>query len=341
MENICNACRGQQEEAHPKAEKYGMTSKVVRYYWREIFFETTQLFGDWADSQGYADYHIARRENPDLYSQIEKEVIQTIKELHERSPKYKYHEKSQKQVLEENNVEIVKLEGKYIEHADRVARILNGAKVYSPEEYAANFYEEQGYNTLFTESIPFHVIFGVYMWPLIQDPNDSLVRIIGFGNRKAFEGGRKSEQIWTHLPEDFGTPGYATRRAAAIEDHFALIASKKDELLWLFDYWVEPSEGLRQYLWAYRSEDVVKARQVVSLMSVDDILRILKFLVTDYWRRYVGWPDLVVYRQDSFFFAEIKSSRDKLREDQKIWIYGNSSELHLPFKLIKIHRKGG
>jgi hypothetical protein len=341
QENICNTCRGQPEEAHPKAEIYGMSSKVVRYYWREIFFETTQRFGDWADSQGYADYHAARRENPSVYSQIEKEVIQQIKELHERSPKYTYQEKSQKQILEENNVEIVKLKGKYVERAERGVGILNEAEVCSAEEFVARHHERQGYNILFTESIPFHVMFGVFMWLLIQDPKDSLVRVVGFGDRKALDEGRQGKQIWTHLPEDFGTPGYAARRAAAIEDHFALIASNKSDLLWLFDYWVEPSEGLRQYLWAHRAEDVVKARRVVELLSMDDILRILRYLVTDYWGRYVGWPDLIVYNQDGFFFAEVKSSRDRLREDQKSWIHGNSSELHLPFKLIKIHRDVG
>jgi hypothetical protein len=341
QENTCNTCRGQPEEAHPKAEIYGMSSKVVRYYWREIFFETTQRFGDWADSQGYADYHAARRENPGVYSQIEKEVIQQIKELHERSPKYTYQEKSQKQILEENNVEIVKLKGKYVERAERGVGILNEAEVCSAEEFVARHHERQGYNILFTESIPFHVMFGVFMWLLIQDPKDSLVRVVGFGDRKAFDEGCQGKQIWTHLPKDFGTPGYAVRRAAAIEDHFALIASNKSDLLWLFDYWVEPSEGLRQYLWAHRAEDVVKARRVVELLSMDDILRILRYLVTDYWGRYVGWPDLIVYNQDGFFFAEVKSSRDRLREDQKSWIHGNSSELHLPFKLIKIHRDVG
>jgi hypothetical protein len=61
QENTCNACRGKPEEAHRTAEIYGMSSKVIRYYWREIFFETTQCFGDWADSQGYSDYHVAPR----------------------------------------------------------------------------------------------------------------------------------------------------------------------------------------------------------------------------------------------------------------------------------------
>jgi hypothetical protein len=341
QENICNACRGLPEEAHPKAEIYGMSSKVVRYYWREIFFETTQCFGDWADSQGYTDYNVARQENPDVHSRIEKKVIEEIKKLHEHSPKYTYQEKSQKQVLEENNVEVVRLEGTYVKRAERGVGILDGTDVYSPEEFVTLYYERQGYDVLFTESIPFHVIFGVLMWLLIQDPKDPLVRIVGFGDRDAFDEGREGEPIWTHLPEDFGTPGYAVRRAVAVEDHLALIASNKDDLLWLFDYWIEPSEGLRQYLWAHRTEDVGKAQRIVSILSVDDILRTLRYLVADYWRRYVGWPDLIVHDQDGFFFVEVKSSKDRLREDQKNWICGNSSELHLPFKLVKIHKKAG
>jgi len=75
------------------------------------------------------------------------------------------------------------------------------------------------------------------------------------------------------------------------------------------------------------------------LLPADDIYRILRYLVEDYWRRYVGWPDLIIYTQDHLFFAEVKSSRDKLSEDQKNWIDGNSTELHLPFKLVKLHRK--
>lgn len=343
QKNVCNACRGIPEEAHPKAEIYGMSSKVLRYYWREIFFETTQRFGDWADDQGYtdSDYDIARQENPSVYSRIEKKAIREIKDLHKHSPKYTYQEKSQKQVLEENNVEVVKLEGAHVKTTERGVGILNGTEVFSPEEYVARYYEQQGYDVLFSESVPFHVVFGIFMWLLIQDRKDPLVRIVGFGDRNAFDEGREGKEIWTHLPQDFGTPGYAARRSAAIDDHFALISSNKDDPLWVFDYWVEPSEGFRQYLWAHRAEDIHRARTIVSLLPVDDILRILRHLITDYWRRYLGWPDLIVHNQDGFFFVEVKSSRDRLREDQKNWIYENSSELHLPFKLVKIHNKAG
>ena len=67
---------------------------------------------------------------------------------------------------------------------------------------------------------------------------------------------------------------------------------------------------------------------------------IIAYLVSHYWRRYVGWPDLLVYRNSSFFFAEVKSSRDRLSQDQKRWISDNHEILGFSFKLVKITRAG-
>jgi len=48
--------------------------------------------------------------------------------------------------------------------------------------------------------------------------------------------------------------------------------------------------------------------------------------------------DLLIYRPDQWFLAEIKSWRDKLNENQKRWIEDNHRYLHLPFKLVQVHR---
>jgi hypothetical protein len=341
QKGICNTCRGLPEEAHPMAETHGRTSKVGRYYWREIYFETTRRFADWAEHHGYKDYQVALRENTRTHAAIQKEVTKEFKELHNYSPKYTYQEKSQDEVIRENKVEVVRLAGIYAPHSDRRVRISEGGEDYSAEEFAALHYKRQGYEVLFVESTPFHAIFAIFMWLLIQDSSDPLVRIVGFGDRLAYEEGREGPIIWTHLPQDFGTPGYARRRADAIEKHFTLIPKERRELLWVFDYWVEPSSDLRQYLWAHKPLDVERARRLVSILPVDAIHRILSYLVTDYWRRYTGWPDLLIYKPNDYLFVEVKSSKDKLREDQKSWIRGNRTELHLPFKLVKIHRKVG
>jgi hypothetical protein len=337
---VCNACRGLPEEAHPRAQTYGRTSKVVRYYWREIWFETTRRFTDWCTKHGHADPSVLRGEHAEVRKLIERDVIEEMKTLHERSPKYRFQEQSQSEVLTKHHIEVVRLDGVYVRQAERKAMLYHANRTYSAEEFAAQHFEGLGYHILETESIPFHALFGVFFWLLIQDPGDPRVRIVGFGERAAFEQGQRGKEVWSHLPEDFGMPGYARRRASAIDEHFSsILAGDTKELLWKFDYWVPYSDGLRQYLWAHRHENIVTARQLVSILPADVIRVILRYLIGDYWQRFCGWPDLLAYKQEEFLFLEVKSSSDELSEDQKRWIAGNSTALHLPFKLVKIHKK--
>jgi hypothetical protein len=338
QKGICNTCRGIPEEPHPKAETYGMSSKIYRYYWREILMETTRRFGDWVEEQGYGDWLKARGEHEDKYDSIEKEVIEEIKALHLNSPKYSYQEESQEEVLKKCKVEIINVDGTYVKGDNRKAMLFNNGRSVTAEEYTELFFKEKGYDVLATESVPFHVIFGIFMWILIQGA-DPLVEISGFDERDASKKGIKGEKIWALLPRDFGTSGYFKRREKDIKEHLAWLPNDKNELLWAFDYWIDPSWSLRQYLWAHELQKIEKARIIVQVLPVDTIKKILQYLVENYWSRFCGWPDLLVYNNQEYFFVEVKSSKDKLSDDQKEWIKGNHDILNLPFKLIKIHKK--
>lgn len=52
VKGICRECRGLRPEPHPKAELHGATSKIKRYYWREIAFLTYQMFAERAEKVG-------------------------------------------------------------------------------------------------------------------------------------------------------------------------------------------------------------------------------------------------------------------------------------------------
>jgi hypothetical protein len=188
------------------------------------------------------------------------------------------------------------------------------------------------------ESTPFHALFGVMMWLLIQDGGDPRVRMAGFGDRHVYETSGEIAQIWTLLPDDFGGRGYASRRKKQIEDHFSLFPDDRGEMLWLFDYWRPMSSDLCQYLWAHREGDVDRARRLIEILSPAQVVSILSYLVSDYWGRYLGWPDMLLQRADDILLVEVKSSNDRLSADQKRWISDNFERLGLPFRLIKLHR---
>ena len=69
-----------------------------------------------------------------------------------------------------------------------------------------------------------------------------------------------------------------------------------------------------------------------------DRRHILRYLVDDYWGRYLGWPDLMVIRESEFKFVEVKSANDKLSEDQQRWIRDNHNILEFQFIIAKVRQ---
>jgi hypothetical protein len=338
--NICRECRGLRPEAAPKSPMYGQTSKIRRYYWRELWFKTKERFADWADAEGLSDRDLRNDARAiAAKKRIEAEVLAELKLAHDISPKYSYQEETQDAIIQKYGVEVVPLSAIYANHPDtKGVLVIDGVDPCSAEEYVARHYRRLNFGILFLESIPFHVLFGTFMWLLIQDCSDPLIRRVGFGDRAAFEAKAPRKEIWTFLPSDFGTRGYGERREQEVRGHLARIPNEREDLIRNFGYWLGYSNDFRQYLGAHREEDVAKARKLLDVLPAPTIKRILQYLVGSYWDRFCGWPDLLVFNDAEFFFAEVKSSKDKLSCAQKSWIKGNFEELRLPFKLVKIHK---
>lgn len=333
--NVCPECRGFPPVTAPVAATFGRTSKIKRYYWRELFFLTTQRQADWVEANPDASTEAKRA----AHAAIEAEVLEEIKAGHAAAPKYVFSEVSQAEILKQCNVDVQAIGAAYADQPTKGAVIQLGDEAVSPEAFVTRMYEAQGWTCLRLESAPFHALFGVMMWLLIQDGADERARMAGFGDRHAYEAREKTTAIWTRLPDDFGGPGYAARRQIQIAEHFDLFPDDLDELLWLFDYWRPHSTNLCQYLWAHRDADVERARRLIEILSPEQTASILRYLIADYWNHYLGWPDLLLQREDEVLFVEVKSSSDRLSEDQKRWIVDNHEQLKLPFRLVKLHRK--
>ncbi len=335
QEEICPECRGNPPVAAPKASMMGATSKIKRYYWRELYLETTKKFYD-THPELNPSYFSARHSFCDEFKAVEEKVLEDLKILHSTSPKYNYSELSQANVISQTDTEVILVNAEHIKEPGRKVGIRDNGKIFNVEEFASNYFSNHGYHVLETESIPFHVLFGVFMWLVIQDCNDPLGRVVQFGNRTDFDlKSKNGGMVSTILPEDFGTPGYYRRRKPHISNHL----EELNELDWLFDYWLEPSSGLRQYLWAHREEDILKAKEVMKIMGLSNLRKTLEYLSMDYWRNYCGWPDLLVYNDNEFFFVEVKSSKDRLNDDQKRWFLGNHKYLNFTAKIFKVGKQ--
>jgi len=241
-----------------------------------------------------------------------------------------------KRSFEKYDVEVLSLEGTYLRTDARRAVIRDGDKTCSVEEYACRYFRRQGYSAIRVENDPIFALFGVLMWPVIQDPSDPRRRRVGVFDRRAADAEMKI--IWTHRPSDFGKPEYGVRRAKVIEKHLSAMVCEPQELRRLFDLWLGPSDELGLYLGGRRAEHIQVARQLLEILPSASIVEMLRYLVEDYWGRRSGWPDLIVFRDNEFFFAEVKSATDKLGASQQRWFRDNRERLHFPVKLIEVRR---
>ncbi len=336
--NVCNACRGLPLVAAPAAAIRGRTSKIKRFYWRELFFAETERMAAWRGTNPAASPEEVRS----AQRHIEKEVLDEMKALHAREPRYNTREPSQREIIERYDVEVETFYPKYLASPEKGNVVLWEGEVISPESFVARQYKALGWSVMLLESAPLHALFGVMMWLLIEHPADPKNRTVSFGARAAFKAEEDVSMIIAHLPEDFGTPGYGRRRMNEIDEHFALLSpdglADRGLLLELFDYWRNPSENLRQYLWAHRVTDIDRARRLIEILPAETTIAILRYLVDDYWARYIGWPDLLLWRDGASVMVEVKSSSDKLSAEQMRWIADNHDILKLPFRIAKLHR---
>lgn len=158
--------------------------------------------------------------------------------------------------------------------------------------------------------------------------------------RQAAAAGRRIKIVSTRLPEDFGTKDYGLRRAEAISKHLSTVMCEPQNFPRLFQLWLSPSANLRNYLWAHRNEYIQVAQELVNVLPGAAVIDILRYLAEDFWARRTGWPNLLVYRSNEYFFAEVKTARSRLGQNKERWICDCRKRFHLPFKLVEVRKAG-
>jgi hypothetical protein len=353
--NLCHDCRGEISPAYPRAAHRGASSKVHRYYWHEIWKDTQLEFLAWCrtsnlplfgpDGKPRLIYY--HREHAEQYEAIQASVVERWKVRHEQNPRYDFTRPSDDDIIRSFEVTVENIDACYVTSPDRFVRVLpigatDPTGAVQVEEFVAGRVRTDGRKVMFCESLPFQALYGSLMWLWIQSPSDPRLRPHGFGGRDGV-GANEHGLIWMMMSHDFGSPAHARRRDQELQAHLDWLPDDLDRLLWAYDYWQEPSRPLRQYLWAYSEEDQERGRTLIEVLGPKRIKLIMRYLADDYWGRYLGWPDLVSWRESSsgpqdVEFIEVKSSKDNLSDDQRSWIEGNHKNLHLPFRIAKVHR---
>jgi len=336
QDRVCPECRGFPPITAPKAELHGATSKIKRYYWRELSLETIKRFGAYANSIG-CDWLELQISEQKKYDSIQKEVLKSIKEQHKHSPKYDFSEKSQSDIISEFAVPVLEIVAEFPSNPNQSRkRVTHEGQIVTADEFATNYYQNKGYSVLRMESRPLHVIYAVLLNDVLSSLDDELSRVVEFGDRNAYNSSVPHEEpVSVSLPTDFGTAGFWERKSDTLSERITFFDATEIALA-EFDRLKNQSQPLLNYLWVDTAIDLNNARNILGLLESQQIRDVLTYLAKGYWSRYLGWPDFLIKNDSGFKLVEVKGSGDKLSKDQKDWIAGNAYEMQLPFELLKV-----
>jgi len=117
QKNICPECRHENPISAPRSESYRNTSKIKRYYWRELYLRSLEIY-----DQRYNPKNLNEIDNTKM-EEIKKEVLEEIKKEHSVRPKYEFIEGSQEDLLNSNYIKIRQEQVKYHNHTDKKALV--------------------------------------------------------------------------------------------------------------------------------------------------------------------------------------------------------------------------
>jgi len=342
--NICAKCRGEKEEAYPRAAIYGQKGKVKRYYWREIFKTYCEYALDWLqrNSEQVKDIIEFQAKFPNVAKDLKKRAKKCWQTIHRQSPKYDLKEETEASFLSRVQVPVVKIEAEYRQvekRGQRIGKWINQCgELVAVEEIATEWYCSKGYTVLECERKFISAWVGTFLASPIQDCNDARVRPVSRNSTKGWTpNNRNTRLISILLPEDFGSAEYYKRREVAIQGriHEMRIAGN---LRTLFDTLMAEGESLRDYLWADGDKTIAVARKALNILPKEIVVSTVEWAIQDFWHRQPGWPDLFAYKGKDFVFAEVKSPHDKLSLEQMNWFKWAIEQAHIPCEIYRVEK---
>jgi hypothetical protein len=344
---MCAECRGEKEEAHPRAAIYGQKGKIARYYWREIFKTYCEYALEWLhqNSEQVKDILEFQAKFPEEAKEFKRKARKHWQTVNKQNPKYDLKEKTESEFLSEVKVPVTIIKAGYrkIEkNGQKIGKWLNQAgELVAVEKIATEWYISNEYRVLACERLFISVWVATFLAHTIQDIDDSRVRqTFRNSTRDWASRNRKTQLIAINLPEDFGSSEYYKRRGVALQDGIQRMRVAHD-LETLFNELLNESESLRDYLWVNDDIAVESARTALEVLPKDLVISCVAWAVQDFWKRQPGWPDLFVYRNNDFMFVEVKSPLDELSQEQMNWFKWASEEIHIPCEICRVNRPKG
>lgn len=294
-----------------KEKDWGLAAKILRHLLSQGFYPTKRGFW-WERLVVIMKKHLGKNDtsenlirlaitDPFLRTGRRLEFENRLNKLYFKSPKihpnqlFDYSHELYSETHTEANSTYVQGKLKFI----------SSTKLLSVEEYALEQYKTLGWEGYHTENLILTSIYGIFMWDFIF--YDQIPYVF--------------QTPYQSFPLDYRSNDFFIKRIDIYNKIISEIKAYEDTSAYFFENYRKNLKKLNAFVnWSLLEtlgEDFLK-RVIRGLGSC--LYNVLKFLSEDYKYYSSGMPDLILSRSTEIKFAEVKSTNDKLSEQQKMWI---------------------
>lgn len=217
--------------------------------------------------------------------------------------------------LPKGKIHFVNIDAEEASSSKPKAKFYYDSKELFVEEVAIEYYKNQGYNAIWAENDYWWVIYALLFWDIIFMKTDTCTTVPM--NDPRFE--ERYTLLTTHrmmdMPHDFFKPTfYGVRKQhinQRLRDFMNLDITKEIEKSYNKHYgqYCRPIENWDKFT-------LNELTIATKLLRKEQIISIMYMLVLDFNRFRSGFPDLIVFNNKDFFFAEVKSKNDTISQKQ-------------------------
>jgi len=196
---------------------------------------------------------------------------------------------------------------------------------YKAEEAAINHYSKIGYKSIWSENIWWWHILALLFWDVIFAKVRGAVMISdrGYQYFPTPEDPRFNQSYSTFIslngmPADFFKDNFYTNRKELIQNRIKELRNRKIDELIESSYKANKNKTCR-LIEDWNKYTVDQLTAPLRIIDRENLFKMLEWLLMDFNGRRAGIPDLVVFNDSEFFFAEVKSENDSISQKQLDW----------------------
>jgi hypothetical protein len=180
-----------------------------------------------------------------------------------------------------------------------------------------DYYQQRGYEALFSENTPWKSLFGLLFWDIIYDSDYSTIH-----------------HPLQRAPSDIYKPIFFESRRSKLLERIDQLKDS-EAVVAILDETIAFKQGITNPLVDWHPLCLKAVKTIGEKLSPYQLEKIMLEIASNLHQNTHGFPDLLVWNNENLEFIEVKSPNDKLSSQQYFW-QKYFKKIQIPTKVLRV-----